>query len=219
MPDAPRDPDAFHLDDTVADEEVAPAPEVAPVPKAPPPLPTRAPAPRPEPEAPSLLSETIVDTRPDRAKYGDVDLTRIFDRHTSVEDNPAARYDPEAGRTNVAVKFTAATEVVTQAVRGLVTGALFTPFGKLLLSITVALAGIALIIAAATWQEQWMIIAAAAVTPVALVLVYWRYQTWLGHKRYIYRLLETLGEDVSGFSPDQAYRRTRVKTTKRPGRR
>ena len=42
-------------------------------------------------------------------------------------------------------------------------------------------------------------------------MVYWRYQVWLGHKRYMYRLLESLGEDVSDFDPRKVYRKAKSK--------
>jgi hypothetical protein len=72
--------------------------------------------------------------------------------------------------------------------------------------VPVFLAGIALAIAAATLQDWGWIIAAGVVTPLGSVLMYLRYQAWLGHKRYLYRLLETLGEDVSDFDFQKRYR-------------
>src|SRR5207253_11266499 len=131
------------------------------------------------------------------------------------EENPLGRYDPEAGKGDVAVKLSAAAEAVAEAVKGVAVGAFSTPFGRLILSIFVALAGVALVIAAITIQDRWMIGAAAVVAPLGLLLVYLRYQAWLGHKRYIYRLLESLGEDVSDFHPDQVYRKTKVTSAKR----
>jgi hypothetical protein len=161
------------------------------------------------------LVEQVPDQKRANAITEGVDLARIFDRATRTEENPAGRHDPEAGKGDVAVKLAVSTEAVAHVVKGAVSGTFTTPFGRLILSILVALAGVGLTIAAFTLQDRWIITAAAIVAPIGLVLVYWRYQAWLGHKRYMYRLLETLGEDVSGFRPDQAFRRTGVRNSKR----
>jgi type IV secretory pathway VirB2 component (pilin) len=158
------------------------------------------------------MEETAADmdapaAAPDEA---DVDLNRIYDRPEAVAAADAAslaRYDPEAGRTSVAVKVRA----VTQAVRNTVA----TPFGKLVVTLPIILLGISLTIAAVTIQDLPYIIAAVLVMPVSLFLTYWRYQVWLGHKRYLYRLLETLGEDVSDFDPHRMYRKAGKRMAKR----
>ena len=108
---------------------------------------------------------------------------------------------------NVAVKI----RVVTEAVRNTID----TPFGKLLLSIIFGLAGVGATIAAITLQDTPWVVAACILMPVGLLLVYWRYQAWLGHKRYMYRLLETLGEDVGDFDPRHKYRKTGTKAVKK----
>lgn len=142
----------------------------------------------------------------------DVDLNHIYDRPEALSAADVAslsRYDPEADRTSVSVKVRA----VTEAVRNSVT----TPFGKLILTFPVVLLAIALTIVAFTHQEWPFIAAAAVVMPVALLLAYWRYQAWLGHKRYMYRLLESLGEDVSDFDPHKIYRKVgKSMSQKRP---
>lgn len=137
----------------------------------------------------------------------DVALEDVLDRvEASSDTSSLSRYDPEAGHTNVAVKIRAATEAIRNSVS--------TPFGKLMSASVLGLAGISLAIAAITFQTMPWIIAAAIVAPVGGLLVYWRYQAWLGHKRYMYRLLETLGEDVTDFDPRKMYRK--IGTTKKP---
>ncbi|MEX2219639.1 MAG: hypothetical protein WD749_12870 [Phycisphaerales bacterium] len=230
----PGEIDPRSLDDTVADEELAPEAaepirHEAPSPSGPPSPPRRPPARRAKPEPdrapePELLGETVADApaliggRRKPRGGDDVDLNRIFDRLGIAEETPLDRYDPEAGRTNVAVKISAATEAVAAAVKGVASSAITTPFGRLVLSIFVCLAGVALTIAAVTIQDTWMIVGASVVGPIGLIVVYWRYQAWLGHKRYMYRLLESLGEDVSDFDPAKRYRRTRTTAVKK-GRR
>lgn len=155
-----------------------------------------------------IMDETVADLEPDAEPAPDVHLDSVFDRPANaIETASLSRYDPEAGRTSVAVKVRA----VTTAVKNTVS----TTFGKLLITIPVVLAGISLTIAAVTIQDTPYIVAAAFVMPIALVLVYWRYQAWLGRNRYMYRLLETLGEDVSDFDPTKVYRRRGKNMTKR----
>jgi hypothetical protein len=218
----PGEVDPSQLHDTVADEEVAPeeGPEAA---ATPPPAPRRAPPDFDRKWHPEQLQETMAEgpaiAGGRRKSDNDVDLSRIFDRLTGGEQEPVARYDPEAGRTNVAVKISAATEAMAQAVKGVASSAIYTPFGRLILSTVIALAGISLAIAAVTIQDTWMIVAAALVCPLGLFLVYSRYQAWLGHKRYMYRLLETLGEDVSEFDPGKRFRRIQATAIKKGRRR
>jgi hypothetical protein len=128
-----------------------------------------------------------------------VEVEEIFDRPDRQAVGSTAEYDPEAGRTNVAIKI--------QAVRRVVSTATATPFGKLVLTFPVVMTGIVLTILAIVHQQLWVCIAAAVVMPLGLWLLYMRYQAWLGHKRYMYRLLETLGEDVSDFDAGRKYRR------------
>lgn len=136
----------------------------------------------------------------------DVALEDVLDRvEASSDTSSLTRYDPEAGHTNVAVKIRAATEAIRNSVT--------TPFGKLMSAGVLGLAGLSLAIAAINFQTLPWIIAAAVVAPAGGILVYWRYQAWLGHKRYMYRLLETLGEDVTDFDPRKVYRK--IGTTKK----
>jgi hypothetical protein len=162
------------------------------------------PAERAKPDA--ALDDTAVDLQiagegpGPRPKFSH-DVEDIYDKPEAVYDVASlSRFDPERNKQNVAIKIRA----VTEAVRNTVT----TPFGKLLLAIIVALAGITLTIAAVTLRDTPYVVAAIIVAPIGALLVYWRYQAWLGHKRYMYRLLETLGEDVSEYDPRQVYRRT-----------
>ncbi len=175
-----------------------------------------APAIRPESKpkaADPALDDTAVDyeplvhdPKPRPVANTEVALDEVFDKPDAAADTASlTRFDPERGKQNVAIKIRA----VTDAVRNTIT----TPFGKLILSIVVALAGTTLTIAAITLKDTPYIVAAIIVAPVGALLVYWRYQAWLGHKRYMYRLLESLGEDVSDFDPRRMYRRANTTST------
>ncbi|MBL9031560.1 MAG: hypothetical protein JNM80_07605 [Phycisphaerae bacterium] len=130
----------------------------------------------------------------------DVNLDEVFDKTTQAAEGVSTwKYDPEAGRSDVAVKIRAAREAIESAVG--------TPFGKLIIALVVGLGAISLGIMAAIRQERNYIIAAAIVIPPAAWLIHARYNAWLGHKRYMYRLLETLGEDVSDFDPHRVNRK------------
>jgi hypothetical protein len=115
------------------------------------------------------------------------------------------RLDPEAGTMSVA-----------RLVRRQVKRATKTPGGQLVLSVPIGLVGIALAILAIVHQTTPLIVAAAIVAPPSLIAWIVLYRRWLGQKRYAYRLLESLGEDVSDFTPDQMYR---VLKTRRRSRR
>ncbi|MFM9995433.1 MAG: hypothetical protein ACKVU4_06480 [Phycisphaerales bacterium] len=133
----------------------------------------------------------------------DVDLDSVYDRLGGKDDASLKRFDPEAGRTSITIKL--------RAVRQ----SLSTPFGRLVMTFPVALAAITVTIFAVNRPEWPLLTAAGVLVPASLVLVYIRYQQWLGHKRYLYRLLETLGEDVSDFDPMRVDRRVKVKRLRR----
>lgn len=166
------------------------------------------PSPRPRPGDPAdhvaLGTPPLLDD-PDET-VAEVEVEEILDRPAEPGDEPPGELDPEAGRGSVASKSVAIREAVG------------TPFGRLLLALPLALAGIALAIMAATHQTWPYIAAAAVVAPVGMWLVHRRYQDWLGHRRYIYRLLETLGEDVSDFDPAQSVRPVKAKGQRRTRR-
>jgi hypothetical protein len=146
-----------------------------------------------------LLDDTVAEGDASIPSDDEVQLDRILDRpQAGGSDASLYRYDPEAGHSSVAVKI--------KAVREAVRNSIATPFGKLMVAVPVFLAGVSLAIAAATLQDWAWIIAAGVVFPTGSVLMYIRYQAWLGHKRYLYRLLETLGEDVSDFDFHKRYR-------------
>jgi hypothetical protein len=180
-----------------------------------------APALRPKankPKAPDpALDDTAIEDleiageRPGPKPVFAQDIDDIYDKPEAAYDTASlSRFDPERGKQNVAIKIRA----VTEAVRNTVT----TPFGKLLLAIIFGLAGVTLTIAAITLRDTPYIVAAIIVAPIGFLLVYWRYQAWLGHKRYMYRLLETLGEDVSDFDPRRVYRRAgKARSPRKPG--
>ena len=151
--------------------------------------------------ADTVGDELVEDRAPERPAPDDPTYDNLFGHEIVGLD----RVDPEAGSMSVA-------RLVKQRVKR----AARTPGGQLVLSIPVGLLGIALAILAIVHQTTPLIVAAAVVAPPALAAWVVLYRRWLGHKRYAYRLLESLGEDVSGFTPDQMYR---VLKTRRPSKR
>jgi hypothetical protein len=133
----------------------------------------------------------------------DIDLTEVYDRPEKTEDASLKRYDPEAGKMGLAVKIRAVRQQVN------------TPFGRLVLALAVNLASACLVIYTIAFPIWPLIVAAAIVVPACGWLLWVRYQQWLGYKRYMYRLLETLGEDVSDWNMEQTYRAPKVKRAKR----
>jgi hypothetical protein len=134
-----------------------------------------------------------------------VDMNRVFDRAESKYSGALDRYDPEAGKMGLGTR-------IRRAVRARAAS----PFGRFVVAIVLAMAGAALAIVAAVFPEWPLIVSAGIFFPASLAYLYVRYQQWLGHKRYIYRLLETLGEDVSDFDLERRYRAPR--TRRRTGR-
>src|SRR5690606_2622326 len=99
---------------------------------------------------------TLLDSRAGGAMTEEelerVEVDEIFDRPDQVVGS-TAQYDPEAGRTNVAIKI--------QAVRQVVRSATSTPFGRLIIALPIGLAGVTLTIVALIMQTLYMTIAAA----------------------------------------------------------
>ena len=145
----------------------------------------------PDPRDPG---ETAVDLDNQDAPVAEVDLEEVYDKPGKTDTDSLRRFDPEAGKMGIAVKL--------RAVRQ----SLSTPGGRVVFSIPVALAGVSTAIFAASFPAWPVIVAAAVLGPASLLLLYIRYQQWLGHKRYMYRLLESLGEDVTDFDPRKVYR-------------
>ncbi len=190
----------------------APGPELAA--QTPPPPPPDQPGPPPD-----LLGETKADLElvPEDSASGssagrrdgaggsaaDIDLTEVYDRPEKTEDASLKRYDPEAGKMGLAVKIRAVRQQVN------------TPFGRLVLALVLNLVSACLVIYTVAFPIWPLIVAAAIVVPACGWLLWVRYQQWLGYKRYMYRLLETLGEDVSDWNMEQTYRAPRVRRAKR----
>lgn len=125
----------------------------------------------------------------------EVDYRGAFDRVHQRETGALGGFDPEAGKMGLGTRIQ---KVVRASVRS--------PFGRFIVAIVLGLGGVSLGIVALTFQTVPLFIAAGILTPASLVYLYLRYQQWLGHKRYIFRLLETLGEDVSDFDMNRRYR-------------
>ncbi|MCC6660570.1 MAG: hypothetical protein IT437_06755 [Phycisphaerales bacterium] len=124
-----------------------------------------------------------------------VDYRGSFDRVHQRETGALDRFDPEAGKMGLGTRIQLA---VRASVRS--------PFGRFIVAILLGLVGVSLAIVALTFQTVPLYVAAGVLTPASLVYLYIRYQQWLGHKRYLFRLLETLGEDVSDFDINRRYR-------------
>lgn len=133
----------------------------------------------------------------------DIDLEQVYDRPQRTDDASLKRFDPEAGKMGLAVKIRAVRQQVN------------TPFGRLVLALVLNLASACLVIYTIAFPIWPLIVAAAIVVPACGWLLWVRYQQWLGYKRYMYRLLETLGEDVSDWNMEQTYRAPKVKRAKR----
>jgi hypothetical protein len=180
------------------------------------PSPVDQPAPTPRPAPPSRHRQEpediqLADAPSQRARDAantDVDLTSIFDRTAPAEAAAnLSRDDPEAEilrRRTQAAAASAAPRINPKA-------ALLSPFGQLILSIVLALVGLTLAIMASIERTRTLLIAAGVVVPVTAWLTWRRYQQWLGHRRYMYRLLETLGEDVTDFHPSKSIRAVKVR--------
>lgn len=132
-----------------------------------------------------------------------IDLERVFDRASTLEGR-LDRFDPEAGKMGLATR-------IHRAVRA----RMGSHGGRLVIALFLALGGASLVILALEFQTWALIVAASLGAPLTLILLYVRYQQWLGHKRYMYRLLESLGEDVSEFDPGKIYRPVKVRTRRR----
>lgn len=153
------------------------------------------------------LDATVADTPAARAPRpssqtspidAEVDLDRVYDRVAAQPSNVTiALNDDEAGRTRVGGELKR-----TQQVRAAVGSA----FGRLLQALVLTIIAASLAIFAA-FDQRWIWIAPAAIAlPLTLWLTTRRYHTWLGHRRYMYRLLDTLGEDVSGLKRERRVR-------------
>lgn len=153
------------------------------------------------------LGETKVDldAQDDGDEAPDVDLNEVYDRPPPqrTEDASLRRFDPEAGKMGLGVRIRAVRQRID------------TPFGRFVIAFPLNLAALSLGIYTVAFPNWPLIVASALVIPACGWLLWWRYQQWLGHKRYMYRLLETLGEDVSDWNMDQTFRKPKVRRARR----
>ena len=82
-------------------------------------------------------------------------------------------------------------------------------FTKLLIMTGLLMASIAMAILAAILHDLWLIITASVMFPVFSVLWYKAYAQWQANKRFGFRLLESLGEDVSDVAIEDRYKKPR----------
>lgn len=162
------------------------------------------------PASADALGETKVDVEAEAEDSAgqsapDIDLNEVYDRPLpqKTEDASLKRYDPEAGKMGLAVKIRAVRQQIN------------TPFGRLALAFPLNLASLSLAIYTFAFPAWWLIAATAIIVPGCGWLLWVRYQQWLGHKRYMYRLLETLGEDVTDWNMERTYRKPKVRRAKR----
>lgn len=134
----------------------------------------------------SALDETVAD----------VELEQSLDHVEARSAKPGAaqpapatqapddiEFDPEAHYFNVRDKQTIRKAVTSDG-------------GQLILAFLAGCVGLAVAIYAAFIQTRPWIIAAAVVTPPALVYAFIRWRLWLGRAPYLYRLLTSLGENA-----------------------
>lgn len=166
----------------------------------------RADAPREDPLADTgALDETVADEP--LVPEGDLDADPTFDNLFAHDIVSLDQIDPEAGRMSVARRVRQVRKAAS------------TPEGQFVLAVPFALGGITLAIFALVYQTTPWIIAGAVVAPLTFYFTWSRFRHWLGHKRYTFRVLETLGEDVSDYTPHQMYRATKVKARAKRRRR
>jgi|GEM_PF-3443353 len=108
------------------------------------------------------------------------------------------RLDPEWGKYDVSRRITS----LRQAVE--------TSFAQMIFAGIAALVALAVALLAASWQTRALIIAASVLCPPTFVWVYIQWRRWLERKRFLFRLLETLGEDTTGIDPRPRRVRRRV---------
>ena len=77
--------------------------------------------------------------------------------------------------------------------------AVSTSFGQLIFATLATLLGVALVIMAATVQTLPWIIAASVVFIPSAFLLRSRYKRWIKNRTYLFRLCQSLGEDVSNW--------------------
>ena len=97
--------------------------------------------------------------------------------------------DPEWGQYDVSRRITSIRKAVE------------TSFAQMLVAGVMALAALAIALLAATWQTNELIGLAAVTCPPTFYFTYKRWRRWLAHRRFMFRLLETLGEDTTGIDP------------------
>jgi len=127
----------------------------------------------------AALDETVADLELDESfvELGGHDAARIDE------------IDPELHHHSVRKKRRRAKKVVE------------TKFTQMIVAGVASLVGIAFALLAMTWQSQNIIIAACIICPPAFWITWVRYQKWVASKNAMFRLLQTLGEDVSGIDP------------------
>lgn len=120
----------------------------------------------------------------------DVELEEVLDKIHVAEKPTSHRVDHEAGSRSAAWRVPSVRAVATSAVGQLVGAVVLFMIGATLVAIALAV------------QTRNPMIAAGVVAPPAFFLAYRRYQHWLSRKTYLHRLLESLGEDMSGLEPE-----------------
>lgn len=127
---------------------------------------------------------------------------------TSLGDEGPGGFEESARRLREADLFRLAPEgfdfgrtkqslVVRQHVRRV----LHDSWVRFLISIPLAIVGLTFLLLALTIGSTFLIVGTVVLVPTTWWWCGLRYQRWLDHKRFGYRLLESLGEDVSDWDP------------------
>lgn len=84
-------------------------------------------------------------------------------------------------------------------------------FVKFVVSVVFVGVGIAAMALAGLTRTTPWIVAGAVLGPASIVVCRLTYKDWISNKRFNYRMLESLGEDTSGFEYEDKYRTAKVK--------
>ena len=123
-----------------------------------------------------------------KTELADLHDHAAFDTISAADDyGKAGELDPELDHVNARKVATVRRAVVS-------TG------GQFILGMVAALFGLGLAVYAAAEQSLPLLIAAALIAPPCTYYGYKKYRQWLQNKRYLVRLLESLGEDVSNLA-------------------
>lgn len=128
-----------------------------------------------------------------KSELADLHDHAAFDTISAADDyGKASNLDPELDHVN--------TRRITHAKVATVRRAVVSTGGQFILGLVAAIVGLGLAVYAAAEQSLPLLIAAGLIAPPCTYYGYRKYRQWLQNKRYLVRLLESLGEDVSNLT-------------------